>query len=377
VVVFHCYRGWSDLTRIAQASFRTYFFPQKIFYHNIDYLADVVRQSGVTLIQMNDVESISQIGYRISTALKLRLIFEAHYHTSSLAAALDVAPERVRLLQKLENNVCRNADHLFVFTEEDRNRWLSLSQCPANRISVVPFGIEAPSQTPREGRQGIAFLGNMYYEPNRRAVLRMVHEVLPTVRSQLPNTPAYVVGDIPDDLRLLCLNSNIDVIGEVEAPGFILRRASVGIAPVTEGSGVRVKILSYIAAGLPVVATSIGSEGLSFPSVFEENTLMSTAARCVDILERPEFYRLLVLKTNFLVNKKHLWKHVVSGAVDIYDHIAKRKRREPEVAPIPCSEDPMWIQEVLKKGRFSAPLAPDIGPFRLGIAGRGELQTYA
>jgi glycosyltransferase involved in cell wall biosynthesis len=42
----------------------------------------------------------------------------------------------------------------------------------------------------------------------------------------------------------------------------VIRSSAMGLAPVFSGSGTRIKILEYAAAGIPVVATTKAAEGL-------------------------------------------------------------------------------------------------------------------
>jgi hypothetical protein len=376
VVVFHCYRGWSDLGLISKAPFNTYFFPPRVFYEDFDYLMDVVRQSGITMIQMNDVENVSRLGYKLADKLDLHLAFEAHYHTSSLAAALGTSAKRIALLQRLERDVCRSADHVIVFTDKDRDRWIKLSQCSEDRVSTIPFGVAAIKPPVAVCTGGLTFLGNMFYEPNRRAVLRLAHEILPIVRRSLPSTAASVIGDIPDELRHVCFAANIQVHGEVAEPTTLLASQAIGLAPVSEGSGVRVKIMSYVSSGLPVVSTVTGAEGLRFPSVFEEATSERAAARCVDILKRRGYYASLAAQTSRLLQEHHHWSHIARRASGLYKAVSRLPRRTCECTPWHCSQAPMWIQEVLTKGRFGAQSAAE-SDFRLGIAGSGKCERFA
>ncbi len=54
---------------------------------------------------------------------------------------------------------------------------------------------------------------------------------------------------------------NPGMIPHTDVPA-VIRSSAVGLAPVLSGSGTRIKILEYAAAGIPVVATAKGAEGL-------------------------------------------------------------------------------------------------------------------
>ena len=377
VVVFHCYRGWSDLSRIAAEPFSTYFFPPHVFYDDFDCLVRLVRDAGVDIIQMDAPETILNLGFPLADVLDLKIVYEAHYHTSTVAAALDAPPSRIEALRSLERHVSKCVDQLIVFTEADRRRWMTLSGAAESRVSVIPFGVETVcSAQPTKSRDRMVFIGNLFYEPNRRAVERIAVEILPAVRSERPTATAVVVGDIPRDLRTLCLRAGIEVVGEVADPTPWLTQATLGLAPVSEGSGVRVKILQYLAAGLPVVATSVAAEGLTFPAVFLEDDSQAAALRCADMLTRPEHYEPFVRCTAALLRERFLWRDIAQTAGSVYSTVLSRSTQLRPRDERPASPGlPMWIQEVLKKGRFATADTGTLGNYRFGLAEHGQVRT--
>lgn len=378
VAVFHCYRGWSDLARIAAQPFPTYFFPPGVFYDDPECVARLAQEAGLTMIQMNDAETILRLGCRLAATLGVKVIYEAHYHTSTLAAALGADPDRVEALRLIEIDVCRRVDHLIVFTDADRQRWISLSGASEDRVSVVPFGVEQvqPADGPTE-REGLVFIGNLFYEPNRRAVERIARKILPAIRSSCPDTSASVIGGIPDELKVLCVEAGIEVVGEVPDPLPWLERAAVGLAPVSEGSGVRVKILQCLAAGLPVVATSVAAEGLAFAALFAEDGTRATAARCIHILQNPAHYAPLVQDTTAALRGNFQWRDVARVAGRIYSNLELSPRRT-DSATLPSTHQglPLWLEEVITKGRFAGANADDLGNYRFGTAKEGVVRTY-
>jgi hypothetical protein len=222
----------------------------------------------------------------------------------------------------------------------------------------------------------MVFIGNLFYEPNRRAVERIAVEILPAVRSERPTATAVVVGDIPRDLRTLCLRAGIEVVGEVADPTPWLTQATLGLAPVSEGSGVRVKILQYLAAGLPVVATSVAAEGLTFPAVFLEDDSQAAALRCADMLTRPEHYEPFVRCTAALLRERFLWRDIAQTAGSVYSTVLSRSTQLRPRDERPASPGlPMWIQEVLKKGRFATADTGTLGNYRFGLAEHGQVRT--
>lgn len=377
VVVFHCYRGWSDLDRISREPFLTYFFHPETYYSNQALLTAIATSASIDIIQMNDAETIQRIGYSLASATGARIVYEAHYHASTLASQLSVPPNRVVALQELERNAAMNVDHLIVFTEEDRRRWISLSAWPPDRASIVPFGAKSAFNTadyPGD-RRSLAFIGNLYFEPNQRALIRLGAEILPRIRVDRPSTELLVIGDIPTSLRHFCDGAGMTAIGEVLDPDPLLAKAAVGLAPVSESTGVRAKILRYLSAGMPVVATEAAVEGLKGPAVFVENTSASFAARCLDILDRPADYSRQVAEALRTIHETCLWPTVACAARDVYNTVTSRPRRigahpSPVVDPCPL---PIWLEEVQRSGRFPQVETTAFRGYSAGIAGHGRI----
>jgi glycosyltransferase involved in cell wall biosynthesis len=68
----------------------------------------------------------------------------------------------------------------------------------------------------------------------------------------------FVVGRSPPAYD----QSNVFTPGFVEDLGSFLQYADVALCPLTMGSGTKLKMLDYLAAGLPIVTTPTGTQGL-------------------------------------------------------------------------------------------------------------------
>jgi glycosyltransferase involved in cell wall biosynthesis len=88
--------------------------------------------------------------------------------------------------------------------------------------------------------------------------------VMPHVLARRPGARLVLVGsDPPPRHSLPDYGAALEFRGFVEDVGEPLRRYSVFVCPILSGSGVRVKLLEAFAAGIPVVSTRIGAEGLT------------------------------------------------------------------------------------------------------------------
>jgi O-antigen biosynthesis protein len=107
------------------------------------------------------------------------------------------------------------------------------------------------------------FLGSFRHLPNEEALQWFVRRVLPRVRAAEPRARLMVIGSDPPPRHSLPEAEAIDLIGFVEDVREPLGRYAVFVCPILSGSGVRVKLLEAFAAGIPVVSTRLGAEGLA------------------------------------------------------------------------------------------------------------------
>jgi glycosyltransferase involved in cell wall biosynthesis len=118
-----------------------------------------------------------------------------------------------------------------------------------------------------------------------RAMRRLVHDVWPSVREQVPGARLVVAGRELVDARLRT-EDGVELTGEVDSAADFLAQLAVLVYPLRFGSGMKVKVLEALACGLPVVTTPAGAEGISAGDgvVIAEDD-REIAARTISILK--------------------------------------------------------------------------------------------
>ena len=116
-----------------------------------------------------------------------------------------------------------------------------------------------------EGREPftLLFLGSFRHLPNQEALNWFLRGVFPKLRSAEPRIRLVVVGSDPPPPHSVPDDEAIELVGFVEDVREPLARYAVFLCPILSGSGVRVKLLEAFAAGIPVVSTRLGAEGLA------------------------------------------------------------------------------------------------------------------
>ena len=157
--------------------------------------------------------------------------------------------------------VIAKCDVTIVVSETEK---LLLAQvAPTARVDIVSL-INAPINVaiPFEQRAGILFIGGFRHAPNVDAMKWYVNEVLPKLRTLLPDVVTTVVGShMPDEVAALA-RDDVRILGFVEDTTQLLQRARVSIAPMRYGAGIKGKINEAMNNGIPVVATTCAIEGM-------------------------------------------------------------------------------------------------------------------
>ncbi|HJT89482.1 MAG TPA: glycosyltransferase [Bryobacteraceae bacterium] len=108
------------------------------------------------------------------------------------------------------------------------------------------------------------FVGSFRHEPNRVAVDWFVSRVLPLILERQPGARLVLAGsELPPAHVYAAYSGSLEMLGHVEDVREPLSRYAVFVCPIQSGSGVRVKLLEAFAAGIPVVSTMVGAEGLA------------------------------------------------------------------------------------------------------------------
>jgi glycosyltransferase involved in cell wall biosynthesis len=130
-----------------------------------------------------------------------------------------------------------------------------------NGVDVKHFS-SSPDSPDRRFR--VLFVGSMDYHANIDAVVSFARDAWPRIHSSLPEAVFTVVGRNPTaGVRALAAMGGIEITGTVGDTKPYYREAWAVVVPIRVAGGTRIKILEAMAAGVPVVSTGRGAEGLA------------------------------------------------------------------------------------------------------------------
>lgn len=190
--------------------------------------------------------------------------------------------------RKRELQVLANADRVIAVTKRDAE---AFRQGGLNvDADVVPDGCDhlVSSFADVSEPTDLLFVGNFGYEPNRDAAAVLCNEIMPLVRRRRPETKLRLLGC--EALERLALHSGpyTELVGPVDSVGPHLATASIVVAPLRVGGGVKVKVLEALHAGCAIVGSSLAAQGLEDHggALIVEDDWGRFANQVVDLLNR-------------------------------------------------------------------------------------------
>jgi glycosyltransferase involved in cell wall biosynthesis len=153
-----------------------------------------------------------------------------------------------------------------VITVTDEEAQLLQSENPQISTYVIPNIHESVSTLRCEsgGTPTLIFIGVFSHEPNVDAVEYFAKEIWPIVLRSVPTARWLIVGGKPPSMVRDLASKQVQVLGYVPDTLPFLRESWVSVAPLRFGAGMKGKIGEAMAAGVPVVTTSIGTQGCDF-----------------------------------------------------------------------------------------------------------------
>jgi glycosyltransferase involved in cell wall biosynthesis len=182
------------------------------------------------------------------------------------------AGRTAKLIERAEGRLLETCATHTVTSERERRKLLA--RYPGANIRVIPNGVDVGYYSGKgiahacsrsgqhESNPTILFVGSMDYHANIDAVIWFSRTVWPEIARNHPDLQFTIVGRDPAPEVRALESDRIHVTGTVEDVRPFYASALAAIAPIRSGSGTRLKILEAMAAGVPVVSTRLGAEGI-------------------------------------------------------------------------------------------------------------------
>lgn len=273
-----------------EMNFQVTFIPEDNYLYIPNYTA-ALQRSGIEVLYAPYIESVTQhlkeFGHRYEVVFLIRpRVAERHLKairkhcpkSKVIFHTVDLHFLRMSREAELQSNKAMYKDaeemklcELNAILKSDATIIHSTSELellrplvPENKLHLFPLIMNINETIkPFTSRRDIVFVGSFQHAPNIDAVLYFVNQVMPFLRKHLEGVRFYVVGNKPPAEIQELASEDVIIKGFVEDLTKFLDQMRVSVAPLRYGAGIKGKVGTAMANGLPVVATSLAAEGMS------------------------------------------------------------------------------------------------------------------
>lgn len=186
------------------------------------------------------------------------LVLDTHDVMHQRAASFHAygLPHWVDISRNEEAAIIQRFDIAVAIQQKDADDFAAMS--PATRVVTAPYAINSRSVQRNSGPPAVGFIG-VDSPPNRDTLAVILNEIWPTIRAGCTDAQLVLAGEIahncPEDMAGLVR------LGRIDDPDEFHSRIDLLLNPVRIGGGLKIKNVEALAAGRPVVTTSLGGHG--------------------------------------------------------------------------------------------------------------------
>lgn len=292
----HVHRGGADALVVAcdrGADYAAAWPVDVLLVHPADFydpaaLARIV-DAPVDLVVVCEAQAVLTVGQPLARRLGARIVYDVHDDDAALSRSLGEPLPTTMAAARTQRAAIAVADAVIACATAE----LALARSagvPASRAAMVPNGADparAHCWGPCHHPPRLVFVGNLYYKPNQLGVAHIRNVIVPQLRRRRDDATVTVIGRGPGNLS--GESAGLRFTGGVDSLNAALRGTTLALAPLTAGAGSKMKMLTYLAAGLPVLATSEAVSGLpvGHPGVLVDDDLTAWGERIADLLSKP------------------------------------------------------------------------------------------
>jgi len=245
------------------------------------------------------------------------LMYEAHNVDAELKKTYlnsnnIYAKKYLDTVEEVESIACNESAIVSAVSEQDKNGLSKRYGIEPDKVVVVPNGVDCSScefipyseRLRRSKERSIVFVSSAH-GPNIEAVDFIINFLAPADKKNnyliIGNVDIEYVGkNIPDNVKFLGILNNSE-------KNKVLADASVAINPMFSGGGTNLKVLEYLACGLPLISTKYGMRGfeqlMNYAFIADDdnflNVITEVMSMRVDKLDENSLKARGIVKNNF------------------------------------------------------------------------------
>jgi sugar transferase (PEP-CTERM/EpsH1 system associated) len=245
------------------------------------------------------------------------------------------AGRTAKLMSQFERRAMSKFDAHTAVSHRDAEQLRTIN--PDARVFIIENGVDTAyySDDRKDSARGearpagglgkpnrIVFVASMDYHANIDGAVSFARDVWPALHERHPELVFTIVGRDPaPEVRTLATGGGIEVTGTVNDVRPFYREAIAAVVPLRVGGGSRLKILEAMAAGVPVVSTALGAEGLDLHNgedILIADTNEQLAEAIGSLVGNKEDRQRLSVAGRALVSERYDWSRLGMNLFETY-----------------------------------------------------------
>lgn len=238
-------------------------------------------------------------------------------------------------LKYWETKFWKEAARVVAVSEADREK---MNQAvPGMKVDIIPNApgddladVYSTKSKPDFKKPVIFYQSNFFWMQNVEGAEILVSKVFPEIVKRLPEAKCRIVGQQAREKIGHLEKTGVEVVdletSDIEGIKKAYREATVLVAPLWGPGGTRLKILSGMSTGVPVVTTPVGARGLEVTNgenIIIGETPEQLAEATVQLLKDQKLYSKIVGNARKLIEEKYSWEKMATDLGKIYEETAK------------------------------------------------------
>lgn len=237
-----------------------------------------------------------------------------------------------KAMKCLENYILSKFDKIFVLSKKDHDTLLNINRSFNISIIYPPVGLSINTisiNVPKE-LLTLLFVGDLSRDLNVQTIDYFYKSIFPLIKKEIPEVKFYIVGNNPQKkIKSIAQEDNsVIVTGYVDKVELYFSKCSVFVSPLLVGGGIIMKNINAMAAGLPVVTTTIGNEGIL--AVPDRDILIADepkdfAKKVIMLLKDKEKYNEISQNGKKFVIERYSIENTINKLENSYKELVEKK----------------------------------------------------
>lgn len=232
--------------------------------------------------------------------------------------------EQSKLLKKFEIKKMSDADYVTAISHADIETYCKYLPDKNFFLNTAGAHLKPESSEARDPSMILA-ISNWKWQPNLDGLNWFLKNIWPGIEKKHPSLQLHIAGEgLSDSFKQKFNSEQIHYLGFVDDIDSLRLKASVFVAPLLSGSGMKLKILEALAAGLPTVTTRFGAEGISMEDGYHylhADTIIEFGLALETLIDDKGLRHSLSKNGRELIREEYTWKQKASELSDYLNSI--------------------------------------------------------